>query len=341
MEQLPKDLSVPHEIDSKKMLEFRCASDKNKFVDENPYIINAWVKPYSSYEDSYSLLHCMVESDDLSAVRALLQAGVDSNIVTDSEKYTPLHMAYSKEMAELLLQHHAQLESKNKDGKTPLYCALFNRNKPYSGYFHKPTYNYQIYQEKYDELMQYLLEEGADSNAVDGNGESLLHRAIGGTGSFVESYPQYITLLMQFSANVEVKDCDGKAPYDLAIERLARCKNILEVLKEYNIFFVSNELIGKINWYDDNRQYQLCEARNLFKLLQNGAQELKRCMACDPKRYWEDDIKKMLADLLKMAQKSDVLMQNKGKITYYENKGYLFNRVNMVDLENWVGKDSI
>jgi tryptophanyl-tRNA synthetase len=104
---------------------------------------------------------------------------------------------------------------------------------------------------------------------------------------------------------------------------------------------VSDESLRKIYWYE-NGKYQCCQAFNLFALLQNGAQELKRCVnECsdsNPYSYWKQDIKKMLAELLEMARKKN---EYKGKITYYKSRGYLLNKVNMAELEEWVGKDSI
>lgn len=333
-------------IDTQMFQEFRYADDHTEFINKNPHIINAWVQPPQSYshKSSYTVLHLMVECDNISAAKALLQAGADSNIATQYEKYTPLHMACSKEMAELLLKHRAQLESKNKKGKTSLYCVLFNRDVSYSGYFCRLNHELQMYHEKCNELAKYLLEQGANSDAVGKNGESLLHRSIGGKGSWCWSYPQYITLLMKFSADIEIKDCNGNTPYDLAIERLARCKEILKVLKEYNIFFVSDESIRDIRWCDEKHEYHFCKARNFFELLKDGAQELKRCMNEDSKRYWENDIKKMLTDLLGMARKNDrldALKRKRKAITYYTDRGYLFNKVNTADLEKWIGKDSI
>ncbi|HEX4069506.1 MAG TPA: hypothetical protein VHX42_05405 [Candidatus Babeliales bacterium] len=249
MEQLSQDVSQSYGIDKKMMFGFMNAHDHTEFIKENPHIINAWVQPVGSSHDSYTLLHCMVEKDKVVAVRTLLEAGAQSNIATQGCKHTSLHMVRSKEMAELLLEYKEDLENKDKNGKTPLYHVLFNRdiNTNYSGYFDIRSHEHQEMIKKRNELAYYLLEQGANSNAVDNDERSLLHRSIGGQCSWDWSYPQYLTWLMRFSADIEIKDSNGKTPYDLAIDRIGKCKEILEVLRAYNIADSTSKCISNID----------------------------------------------------------------------------------------------
>lgn len=326
-------------IDSTIMWDFMIADTRNnaqEFTKENSHIVDAWIRKSGYSDESYSLLHCMIEVDAVSGVKALLEAGANKyiNMATAVRKYTPLHVVKSKEMAELLLHHGADLEIKDNEEATPLSHILFRRNNSdeYSGYFPGNKGDH----DKFNELRKYLLEQGANPNAVDKNGYGLLHRSVGGY-SHSCCYPQYIRLLMQFGANIEIKDSYGKTAYDCAIDRISHTEPILEALREFNIFFVRDAWVKQISWKNKNGEWQTCNARNFLEFLQNGASEWKEYMLDNPQSYKLSGIKKILADLLEMAQKN----QDSGKITYYEGKGYLFNKVNITDLEKWCGKDSI
>ncbi len=322
------------QIDNKDMWDFIVADrqgNAQEFIKENSHIVNAVIN-----KGSYSLLHCLVEYDAVSAVKALLEAGGNEhiNMATEVQKYTPLHMVKSKEMAELLLDSGANLEAKDKNGATPLSHVLFCRNNSdeYSGYFDMTKKD----SETDNNLRRYLLERGANSNLVDNVGNSLLHRAVGGY-SYSYRYPEYFKLLMQFAADIEIKDSYGKTAYDCAIDRISHTEPILEALRELNVVFVRDAWVKSISWKNKNGEWQACKARNFLEFLQNGALEWKEYMLDNPHPYQLSGIKKILADLLEMAQKN----QHSGKISYYKDKGYLFNKVNIADLEEWCGKDSV
>lgn len=369
MEKLSNDVSQFCEITSEVMWNFMFADNRDnpqEFIKKNPYIVSAWVEKSFLSDDTYSLLHCGVEHDRVSEVKALLEAGdVHINTATEKNKYTPLHMVKSKEMAELLLGHGAELEEQDIEGDTPLSHVLFHRMRSDE---YSRTIDVKYTDEgTSDELRYYLLQQGANPSVVDNRGYSLLHRIIG--IGFRQGYPyKYITLLMRFGADIELEDLDGKTAYEYAIERksntemvvdqLRRC-NILAVkdrlsnldiyqhsgaevvlkdLRQYNIVFVKDAfLIGHRN--GNENLCQCCRFRqtgNLLELLQNGAKEFKMCIA-QHSGLCHIIIKDMLIDLLKMAQKN----QGRGKIIYYKDRGYLFNKVKMTDLERWCGKDSV
>jgi hypothetical protein len=327
------------QIDSKVMWDFVLAGDQGNapvFIKTNSHIVSSWVKRSSYSGESYPLLHCLVECDAVSAAKALLAAGADVyiNTATEVQKHTPLHMVQSKEMAELLLKYDADLEAKDNEGRTPLSHVLFHRKNldDYSGHFCGNKGDH----DKRDKLRHYLLEQGADSNTVDKEGNSLLHKTVGGY-SFSYRYPEYITLLMQFGADTEIKDSSEKTVYDCAIDRISHNETILEALRKFNIVFLRDALLREISWRDENGERQICKAGNFLEFLQNGAPELKECILENPGSYQLSKVKEILANLLKMAQKNE----HNGKITYYKDRGYLFNKVNMADLEEWCGKDSV
>jgi ankyrin repeat protein len=69
-------------------------------------------------------LHCVVRWDDLTAAKALMDAGIDVNRARDLG-YTPLHVACMKgnaEMVKLLIEHGADPFALS-EGDTPFYTA--------------------------------------------------------------------------------------------------------------------------------------------------------------------------------------------------------------------------
>ena len=100
-------------------------------------------------------IHTAAINGDLAGVQAELDKGVDVN-VKDMLGFTPLHLAVTKEIAELLINEGADVNAKKKDGWTPLHFAVY--------YGHK-------------EIVELLIANGADVNAKDVNGNTPLHLA--------------------------------------------------------------------------------------------------------------------------------------------------------------------
>jgi hypothetical protein len=98
-----------------------------------------------------------VKIGDISSVRLMLTSDPDlccSSMPRDTLAYTPLHWASKKnqtEMCELLLNARAHIDSRNREGVTPLHSAAINGC---------------------DAVVQMLLERGADSLATDASGRS-------------------------------------------------------------------------------------------------------------------------------------------------------------------------
>jgi hypothetical protein len=126
-------------------------------------------------------------------VRLLLEHGADPNIKNENGR-TPLHWAAREdhvEVARLLLEHGADPNIQDKDGLTPLHVAAF--------YGHV-------------EVVELLLEHGADPNIQDKYGDTLLHWAAS------KGRVDVVKLLLAHGANPTVKDKDGKTPLDIARE---------------------------------------------------------------------------------------------------------------------------
>ena len=67
-------------------------------------------------------LHRAANRGDLAAVESLLAKGADVN-ARALAKQTPLHLAVTKEIAQLLISKGAQLEARDRWGRTPLFWA--------------------------------------------------------------------------------------------------------------------------------------------------------------------------------------------------------------------------
>ena len=99
------------------------------------------------------------------SVEALLEAGVDINLVSPADKSSPVLVATINghfDLATLLLDRGADPKLASDAGATPLYAAVNVRWAPEAGYPQPDTTQQQT---TYLELMEALLEKGADVNA--------------------------------------------------------------------------------------------------------------------------------------------------------------------------------
>jgi hypothetical protein len=131
----------------------------------------------------------------------------------DEDGRTPLHVATTKECAELLLRAGANLEARDYDLRTPIYFsygetmsflllsgALVNVvNKDGNTPFHHNVC------EGLEHEVEQLLRAGADIDAVDGDGKTALMIAC-----TVLDYPSdMVKLLLRFGASADVQNGNG------------------------------------------------------------------------------------------------------------------------------------
>ena len=144
---------------------------------------------YFTVKGEPSLLEAAYSSD-AAMVRKLLEEGADPNVIS-SEGDTPLIIAAtqgSTEISRILLEHKADANTKNNDGSTALLIAT-------SAY----TDN--------SELVQLLVERGADVSVTGKNGQTPLHRAA--RGGMVKA----MRALLEHGADPNAKDKDGVTPF--------------------------------------------------------------------------------------------------------------------------------
>jgi hypothetical protein len=134
-------------------------------------------------------LYKAAEKGDYEQVAKLLKAGAYVNTKRDYQE-SPLGAATQaghEKIVKLLLENHALVDARDADDATPLMYA--------------PSVH----------IAELLLHAGADVNAVDRNGESVLHYALW--------HPNIIQSLLHAGANINAITPKGRSVLSYAIER--------------------------------------------------------------------------------------------------------------------------
>jgi ankyrin repeat protein len=132
-------------------------------------------------------------------VRYLLEHGIDVDAQADTEHSTPLHLASyygGFKIARLLLDHQADINMRDKNGRTPLHGTLVNMNDSLDDYFF--------------DAVRFLLEHGADVHALDNDHATPLH-VVSESGGIKAA-----RLLLQHGAVVDAQDNRDSTPLHVA-----------------------------------------------------------------------------------------------------------------------------
>lgn len=202
----------------------------------NPYIKNSFGLP---------ILHEAAE--DIDALEFLLRKGISPDSINDEEQ-TILHTAAidgNKKLADLLLNHGAEKNFRDKDGKTPLFysrdnemvtywlqkdamvdvadndgrTALFDfltkrdiksvftllKNRANPNIMDKSSKTPILYAPN-NVFRKLLLQAGADPNVKTANGSTLLHLAV------QKDNEEVINTLLEYNANTNIFDKMEQAP---------------------------------------------------------------------------------------------------------------------------------
>ncbi|XP_073524944.1 protein phosphatase 1 regulatory subunit 16A-like isoform X1 [Phyllobates terribilis] len=171
-------------------------------------------------EDGLTALHQCCIDDYEEIVQSLLDAGADVN-ACDSELWTPLHAAATcghLHLVELLIQHNANLLAVNSDGNMPYDLC---EDDVTLDHIETAMADQGITQEKIEEAraatelmmvsdIRQLLESGAEVNAQDAAGTSLLHITA------ANGYVAAAELLLEHMASLNARDSDGWEPLHAA-----------------------------------------------------------------------------------------------------------------------------
>ena len=148
-------------------------------------------------------IHEAADEGNIEVVKQHLADGTDVN-EKDDVQMTPLHYAYTKEIAELLIENGADVNAKDDGGGTPLNDAAFSGHK---------------------EIVELLIAKGADVNAMRFDGTPL-HLAIG--------HKEIIEILIAKGADVNSKSkAFNQTPIDAANNGFINYPDIIELLRKH------------------------------------------------------------------------------------------------------------
>lgn len=189
-------------------------------VQEVRELLNKGVSPDLFNEDGLTALHQCCIDDFVDIVQCLLDAGACVN-ACDSELWTPLHAAATcghTGLVQILIQAGADLLAVNADGNMPYDLC---EDEATLELLEMAMAEQGITQDRIDECrgakeksmladLNAMVQNGADLNAQDDNGTTLLHIAS------ANGYTMVAEQLLEHSAQLEVKDSDGWTPLHAA-----------------------------------------------------------------------------------------------------------------------------
>ena len=156
----------------------------------------------------WHLLHYAAQENNIEVAKELLRQGADINVKKDiqidgsalestGKGETPLHEAVfstNEKFAKFLIEQKVDIEARDYAFRTPLHFACWI--------------------DGYTQIIQQLLENGANPNAQDKWGWTPLHRIVFASPENKEA----IQLLFSHGARDDIKNMSGKTASDIAFE---------------------------------------------------------------------------------------------------------------------------
>ncbi|MEB3294064.1 MAG: ankyrin repeat domain-containing protein [Synechococcales bacterium] len=157
-------------------------------------------------------------------LKLLLAKGIDIN-ETDQDGNSLLHVVArtgSLENIQFLLAKGANIHAKNKEGKTVLHWSATSNSLEAMKLLIAKGAELDVSDNSLllaavssgsEQIVQFLLEKGANVNGVSRSGETALHAAIGSSNS-----PKLIALLLDKGANINAKNSEGITALHVAVQ---------------------------------------------------------------------------------------------------------------------------
>ena len=162
-------------------------------------------------------LHSAAQQGRIMCMQVFLECGADVNGSKDKGN-VPLHYAKTVKTALFLLEHKALIDKKNEKGRTPLYKALFSHHTSYS--------NRDL------QIAQLLIDNDADINSIDAQGNSLLHSAIE-KNNFVAA-----EFLLRNDIDTDKTNKENLTAFDLVIEHFTLGDSpFFSIFEKYGMMF--------------------------------------------------------------------------------------------------------
>lgn len=192
-----------------------CAATSDEGGEEGPeaiyHILEAGADPDVSDDDNRTPLHEAVRYMDPRGAQALLKAGADPNTRIREEGYAPVHLALSPAVVKFLSESGADLDARDYNGMTAL-CEL----AAYSGREHL-------------DVMRALLENGADPNQANNDGQTPLHLVAENSNS--DGVSDITELLIAYDADPTRTDGTSAERTPLEIAKLHGNEPVVTVLQ--------------------------------------------------------------------------------------------------------------
>ena len=192
--------------------------------------VNVNTRDYSSWTPIHSLshgsrspvAHLSIPQLWPEVAQLLIEHGADVNARMNTGQ-TPLHLAGTVEVVRVLLEHRANVCTEDKEGKTPLRVAVLETMKL--------------------EITRMLLERGANADVADSEGRTLLHKLADYWG--LKNYGKndivrLVRMLLEHGANVGAVSLLGETPLHMSAG--SGCVETLRILLEHgaNVGAVDN-----------------------------------------------------------------------------------------------------
>jgi ankyrin repeat protein len=185
-------------------------------------------------------------TNNIEIIELLLKHGADPRI-KGYQNNTALHSVKSKQAAELLLAKGADVQAKDKYGRTP-FQRLSNTNLDYIN--HNALF----------ELMKFLVAHGASVNDYDDEGNTPLHLAA------EKGHADFILFLIEIGADINAKDREGSTPLLLAMKNKRHEVALVLISKNAEINAEDRDKRTALHYAEEQQAYAVIRA-----LLDKGA----------------------------------------------------------------------
>lgn len=200
-------------IQFKKLSKYSLENAVNSsFVFWSKYALRCEADINAKSKNGRNMLQLAIKNGDIDMSNFLIDSGISLN-VQDNDGYTALHNAVwfgQIDIAKKLIHKRASTNLVNKYGRPPLYSTVMS---PTLDYFAKIN------------LMMMLIDNGADINIQDIDGNTVLHSLCQVAKSI--EHTGLVRKLLEFGANPLLLNADGQPPTSFR-------KEITTLLKNYS-----------------------------------------------------------------------------------------------------------